>query len=637
VQEIVNYPFTTSDGVQLMGSVYYPTNLSTGGRAPGRFPVLVDMTPYGMWDGNSTSPRDLSDDQILRYFTAHGYIGVEVDARGSGRSEGDYTFEDPRQMKDDVEVIDFVAHRLEGSNGVVGLTSMSYRGLNQLLVGGVLEPGTPVKAMAPASAGSTSYDDPFFAGGIPGAFWHAYGGIETYSEIPPFDQVAAAGGADLVHTVKVAQGRVPTVLYHGETWENTASGGDIAHRDQWWLEREPIYAAQAIVKAGVPALLTSGWGDFFARGSLAMYAALQNVSHGHSPWAAMDPHQAPDPRYQLVWSDVYTDGNYSYWLGYDLQWYDHWLKGVENGVGGGEPTLHLQEHGGSNPWVSAPNSVYPFTTSYTPYYLGAGQLSSTAAAAAGSDALSWGPNQTLTYTSAPLPTGATIAGPVSASIFASSTTSDVELVATLNDVAPDGSTSTTVPGLEVDGALIGSQRSIDPSRTWTDSRGQPTAPYHAYSTVTEQPVPTGALVRYDIQLHPRLWALQPGHRLQLVLTSQNPLLYPTAPQLAGLAGGSYSLQRGGASASFLNLPLLPLSAFSSAGDPTKTGLGSGSNLSSSPAPPHPIDKGSGSAEPVSAAAATPNTSAVASHALAGVLVPVTLLSGLVARWRRRRH
>src|SRR5438874_2268058 len=42
VHEVVNVPFTASDGTRLMTSVYYPADLTSGHRAPGRFPVLVD-------------------------------------------------------------------------------------------------------------------------------------------------------------------------------------------------------------------------------------------------------------------------------------------------------------------------------------------------------------------------------------------------------------------------------------------------------------------------------------------------------------------------------------------------------------------------------------------------------------------
>jgi predicted acyl esterase len=574
VQEVVNFPFTMSDGTRLMGSVYYPTDLRTGARVRQRFPVLVDMTPYGMWDGNSRQPRDLADDQTLRYFTSHGYVGVEVDARGAARSGGTFAAFDPQQSRDELEVIDYVAHRLDGSNGIVGLTGMSYRGLNQLFVGGLLKPGSPVKAMAPASASAFLYDELPFPGGIPAAFWHAYAGIGAASSVPPVDQAAEPGGVDPAPTAQLARDRGPTGLYFAGVVGDAATGGPMSYRDQWWLQREPINSAQAIARAGIPVLLTSGPTDLFARGSLRMYAALQNAAQGRSVWAPMDPRLPADPRFQVVYANVYSDGNFAYWQSYELQWYDHWLKGVANGVGRGNSALHIQEFGGKSRWVDVPNSTFPMTSSYTSYYLGAaGTLATREAGAPGSDVLPWAEGTSVAYTTPSFAKGATLAGPVSLHVAARSNRPEVQLIATLNDVAPDGTVTTAVPGFEVDGILLGSQRKVDASRSWHDSRGRLTAPYHPFSAAAARVVPTGAFQDYDIELRPRLWSVQPGHSLRVVLTTQYREITPSAPQVAALAGGVYDIGYGGSTASYIDLPLLALNVFPTAGDPTTAGLG----------------------------------------------------------------
>ena len=574
VQEVVNFPFTTRDGTELVGSVYYPTDLSSGARAPGTFPVLVDMTPYGMWDGNSTVPKDGSDDAILRYFASYGYIGVELDARGTARSGGTYSIWDPQQSRDELEMIDYAAHRLDGSNGIVGLAGMSYRGMNQLMVGGLLRPGTPVKAMTPASSGAFAYNRPFFMGGFPGVFWPAYQGIESWSEVPPVDQVTASGGADAVHLATVAANRTADADYHAQALENVYSGGFMAYDDQWWQQRDPIYDVRAIVRADVPVLITSGPGDFFASDSLRTYAALQSVAHGRSPWAPMNPSWTPDRRFQIVYSDSYTDGDYQYYLPYELQWFDHWLKGIDNGVASTGQTMRIQQTGGSNAWVVVPHSSYPMTRRYTPYYLASGGGLQPTTPAAGIDSLLWAPNQSVTYTTQPFAQGATLAGPVEATIYATSTAPDVELVATLNDVAPGGSASTVVPLAEVDGTLDGAMRAENPARSWTDSAGRVIVPDHPFTSTSVTAVPTGKVVRYDIEMLPRMWSVQPGHSLQLVISSQNGVLTPNALQLAGLAGGQYTIEDGGTTASYLDLPLEALDAFpTGAGDPTKVGIG----------------------------------------------------------------
>jgi putative CocE/NonD family hydrolase len=575
VKQIVNYPFTMSDGTQLVGSIYYPADLETGERAPGTFPALITMTPYGLWDGNSNTWHQGADDKSLRYYASHGYIGVEVDTRGAARSEGEFEPWSVQERRDYLEVIDFVAHRLSGVNGKVGLAGMSYRGLNQLLAAGMLQQGSPVKAIAPHSAGATIYNDPFFDGGIPSAFWYLYGDIEAISEVPPPDQLLAPNGLDLAHLVELVVGRIDFALYLGGYYQSSATGGYMAHRDQWWDQKEPIHAAKNIVEADVPVLMTSGGLDHFGRSSLQMYAALQNAARGRSPWLPMDPRSKPDPRFQLVWSNSYVDGNTDYFLGYSLQWYDHWLKGIDNGVGKSGQTLYLQHYGGDGDWIKVPNSAYPMTQSYTPYYLAPnGAMTKTAAVTTSTDSLTWAPGQSLTYSTEPFQDGGMLAGPVSATIYAASTSADVELIATLNDVAPDG-TVQPLPvegGGGIDGALIGSARKVDPDKSWYDGNGRLIAPYHSFASTDEQPVPIGTPVRYDIELYPRILELEPGHRLQLVLESQRPALFPTTAQLPNLIGGSYLINTGGQHASHVNLPLLPRDAFPTTQDPTKVGL-----------------------------------------------------------------
>jgi putative CocE/NonD family hydrolase len=573
VQEHVNVPFTMTDGTTLVGSVYYPADSRTGKRAAGRFPVLVTMTPYGTWDGNSEYPANFpnggSDHQVLRYFAQHGYIGLEVDSRGSARSQGLFTVLDPQQSRDYVQVIDIAAHHLDGSNGVVGLTGMSYRGLNQLLVGGLLRRGTPVKAMAPASAGASVFDDPFVQGGIASQFWYAYPGILGVSAVPPADQTAAPGGID-PRLAALAVDRARSAQNLSEMATQSLNGGPVAYRDGWWQEREPIQATKAIVDAGVPVLLTTGTTDFFPRGAFRMYTALQSVAHGGSAYDPMKPGWKPDRRFQLVYGKDYTDGDFSFWLSYELQWYDHWLKGKANGVATSDHTLHLQDQAGR--WSAPPRGTYPMTQHNTRLYLDSGSRLSASRPSASTTLpdLPWQPETTrATFTTTPYARGTTVDGPVTVSLSVRSTTAQVELIAQLNDVAPDGTTTTAVPGFEVDGDLAGTLRAVDWAKSWYDAAGTLLSPHHPYTRASERLVPVGRAQRYDIELHPRVWSLAPGHRLQVVLSTQSNRLVPTQPQLRALAGGTYSLV---ARDSWLSVPVLPLHVFPVIADPTKSGL-----------------------------------------------------------------
>jgi putative CocE/NonD family hydrolase len=161
----------------------------------------------------------------------------------------------------------------------------------------------------------------------------------------------------------------------------------------------------------------------------------------------------------------------------------------------------------------------------------------------------------LTYTTPPFTQNTVLGGPVDATIYATSTRPDTELVATLEDVAPDG-TSTPI----TTGALLGSMRAVDRSRSWTAPGGRLLLPYHPYTIQSKQPVPAGTVTRFDIEIRPTFAQIDQGHRLRLTLTTSDlPALVPTTPDATNLVGGVYQVQRNRAAASYLELLSAPAS------------------------------------------------------------------------------
>jgi hypothetical protein len=162
-----------------------------------------------------------------------------------------------------------------------------------------------------------------------------------------------------------------------------------------------------------------------------------------------------------------------------------------------------------------------------------------------------GPWQT-TYTTAPLSHAATVAGPITASIYASANTAETQWVAEVDEVTPGG---TSYPLTE--GALLGSLRATDPSRSWT-SNGVTVLPYHPYTQTSAQPVVPGATEEYQIQVFPTLATLAAGDRLRVTIsTTDTPHLAPIPSQLAKLIGGQYNIQRTPAAPSSLTVELDP--------------------------------------------------------------------------------
>src|SRR5262249_43510364 len=153
------------------------------------------------------------------------------------------------------------------------------------------------------------------------------------------------------------------------------------------------------------------------------------------------------------------------------------------------------------------------------------------------------------YTTPSFPRGATLAGPISATIYASSSNTNLELIGTLYDVAPDGTASQIATG-----SLLGSMRAINPQQSWFDRHGVMIQPAHPF--LADNYVPAGSTTRYDITLYPTVWSLPAGHSVRLTLSTQEPTsactsllsaLLPaipcllTGPQLATLPGGVYQI------------------------------------------------------------------------------------------------
>ena len=542
-----NVPVRMDDGVDLAADVYYPTNPTTGVRAPGTFPVLLTQTPYTNSTGlasaaSSAGPGD--------YFVERGYIFVSADVRGTGRSSGDGGFFSPRDARDGVDLVDWVAHHLPGSSGVVGLTGCSYLAQTQLYTAALLGPHSPVKAMIPACISGDVYRDTYLENGIPSPAW---------------DGAGLAAGALLGPTIEAYM-----VPQYSESQTDNGSGqaGDTAYDKTFWLERDHIAQAQAVAATGIPTLLWDGWSEP-GFGALELYDALQNAAFGRSPYAPLWPGEAVTGRYQLIIGDWTHGGGLD--NGIMLEWYDTWLKGEHTGLPTGTSTpIHLQELGTpAVRWVNA--ATYPMTNHYTALYLGpGGNLASRPPAKPGSESLIWAQptvsGATVTYTSSPLVRGALLAGPSAVKVWARSDNSELELMADLLDLAPDG-TATAI----THGGILGSLHDLDPSRSWTDPAGLPARPF--LTLQQDNYVSAGDTTAYEIPLAPKVWELAPGHRLELELSTQAderdcitamekivwPVLgcKPRPAILAKLAGGTYTIEAGVGHPSLLSLPLLP--------------------------------------------------------------------------------
>ncbi len=584
-------------GTTIRVNEIYPTTKS-GKPAKGPFPVLLTMTPYGKGQGGSSKPGSAfkskggaatggADD----YLAQRGYIEIVEDVRGTGDSSGSWGLFDPIQQKDAIRVMDWAAH-LPHADGRVGTYGPSYLGIDQLLLAGAVGPHSPLKAIFPMVSANDIYRDTSFMGGlIDFEFDEAYLGLTAGTN-------TANPGGDSLNDPKMladlakieADHANGLARYHAETTKEVLLGGAEAYDGSYWQARNPENVLQRIVANHIPAYLVGGEFDIFQRGEPTNYAELQNAWDHRGVTAPMVPHQRTTGRYQLI------DGPWEHINGssvnvdpLELEWFDTWLKHERTGMARTPTPLHYYDLGTGR---FDETTTYPFTGAVpTRFYLGSGHALTRKRPLrkASSDTIAWtssgnacgrsvdqwsmggisipahsagllapcadtsqqmGP-WTVSYTSSRFAKPAAVAGPITATIYASSTRPETELVAELEDVTPSGS---SYPVTE--GALLGSLRAVDQRRSWK-ARGMTLLPYHPYTKASARAVKPGAVTEYQIEIFPTLVTIAKGDRLRLTLsTADTPHLTPLPEQLPALAGGVYTIKRSSSAPSALTLELL---------------------------------------------------------------------------------
>ncbi len=617
-------PVTMSDGTILRADVFLPVTLGTTTAAPGPFPVLLQQTPYGKEFIEYASAIANTN---VDYLVDRGYIVVIADVRGTGDSGGDFDLFDPVQSTDGVTLAKWAAS-LPQADGQVGLFGESYMGINQFQTVEAAGPDSPIKAMFPVIAGNDLYADTVTQGGIPDTeFAATYVALLSGLDLsnPALQPLVAALQDGNATTLTDGLENLPaTVAQHSpqlvsflKLIVNVETGqGAGAFDDSYWQARSPAHDLSAVVSDHIPAFLVGGWNDLFQSGEPLNYVGLQNLFDGRSQYAAMTPSQKVTPRYQLLmgpWQHV-TTGTGVNISALELEWFDTWLLGEQTPLAATSTPLHLdiENSGSPSQWVDQTEWPLPDATP-TAYYFAAGRsgsdpvsdndgdLTTTApATASGSDTitdagvsspcdiqtdqwgagllalgfqsidtgdpcdlddvtLGYGPGA-LTYTTAAMTYPMVVAGPIDATVYTIADTTDTELAATVEAVSPGGD---SVPLSS--GALLGSQRALDGSQTWTAWNKLPLLPVHPLTAASQEPVVPGALTRNDIQIYPTMAELPAGWRLRVTLTTADtPHLLPSLSTLPALAAGVYQVQRNQGAASVLNVPLAPASDFTSA-------------------------------------------------------------------------
>ena len=295
IREVEHAFIPLADGTRLATRYWLPDDAE---RNP--VPAILEYIPYCKRDG--TAARD---EAMHPYFAGHGYAAVRVDMRGSGESDGLLHDEYLLQEQDDaLEVIAWLAAQ-PWCDGTVGMMGKSWGGFNGLQVAARRPPA--LKCVISVYSTDDRYaDDVHYMGGCllaDNALWAFV--MFGYNARPPDPRLVGDGWR------KTWQARLEANRPWLLDW--------LSHqrRDAYWRHGS---VCEDFASIEVPVYAMGGWADSYSNTVAHLVANLTPQCKGLvGPWGHAYMHQAaPGPM-----------------LGYmseALRWWDHWLKGKNNGV-----------------------------------------------------------------------------------------------------------------------------------------------------------------------------------------------------------------------------------------------------------------------------------------------------------------
>lgn len=577
-------PIRMSDGTIIRANIYRPADAN---RVPvnTKTPVIVNMTPYtklvsavasaamanpvlgpfALWLANAinvsgTPISGLNDilrtvpGGVIQNFSVDfnlvraGYTQVVADVRGTGNSDGTWQVFQPREQQDTLEVIDWAAKQ-RWSDGKVGMTGVSYSGINQLYAAN--KNPKALKAIVPIEPGGDLVRDVVAPGGALGVgflpLWLM--AVNTLKMVPDlrsmvtgtFDWNWLAGRVSDPFTFfpQLIQAlTAPTVQSVPPEMKRLLSTNSVER--QSWLDHAD--------QIKVPTMIYDGWWDLFTNSVPRVYGQIP-LSPGTEKQLIMGP-----TYHMTATSGMGQVGAPPSMAVLQKAWFDHFLKGVKNGITKyGPATLYQQGNG----WTSAPSFPRPGMDSQRLYlsdrrsgtaptalrdgslvaakpdsnarFTVAPGLSTLCSRDSGQQSMGQtaifpfcttdnriAETNGLTFTSAPMAANTALSGPVNVHLNTVLDATDGYYTAMLTDVAPDG-TSTPI----TTGQLVASLRAIDRNKSTFAPNGDVTNPYYTLDLADRKPVKPGQPTQIDLGMWPTDALIKKGHRLRVAVFAMN--------------------------------------------------------------------------------------------------------------------
>lgn len=536
------YMVPMRDGVRLFTSVYIPKDTSR------TYPILMMRTPYSVAPYGVDQYRErLGPSERL---AREGYIFVYQDVRGRYMSEGEFVNVRPHkpvksgprdtdESTDTYDTIEWLLKHVPHHNGRVGLWGISYPGF--YAAAGMIDAHPALKAVSPqAPIADWFIGDDFHHNG---AFFlpHAFGFLAIFGKPrpgpttrggQPFEYGTPDGYKFYLQLGSLAN--VNTRYFHNEIpfWNELMEHGTY---DEFWKARN----LRPHLKNIRPAVMTvGGWfdaEDLF--GALKVYESVEKQSPGaynilvmgpwsHGGWSRSDGDRLGPVSFGSKTAEFYRENIEAVFFNAFLkqgtppdlpeayvfetgtnQWrrYDTWPpKGtVERSLflcEGGQVTFQPCRSEGFDEYVSDPARPVPFINSIAIGMTSDYMIQDQRFAATRPDV--------LVYQSEPLEADLIAAGPVTASLWVSTTGTDSDWIVKLIDVYPDDYPD-PVPN-PADVRMGGYQQLV---------RGEPMRGKFRNSFEKPEPFKPGEPARVEFTMPDINHAFRRGHRIMVQIQS----------------------------------------------------------------------------------------------------------------------
>jgi uncharacterized protein len=504
----MNVMVPTRDGIGLASDIYRPDR-------PGKYPVILSRIPYGTDSKMYT--------YVGKYFARNDYILIAQDTRGIQNSDGTW-YPLIYEIPDGKDTTDWITKQ-SWYDGNIGMIGASYFGYTQWEA--ALD-NPDVTCAVPMFTSPNMFDMVINGGALEYIMVEGWlAGMDAQISETEWDPALELGyfNSPMREAIPLDLEAIQKNPKDFEAIAMLQHPGDVQGQ-------APGDFTHYYKTVSAPMLLISGWFDQFEQPQLDDFTKIRKEGKGDSkksrlivgPWT----HGMPKSEFEDT-----KLGGIKLVLHETLDWYDYWMKGVDNGAADRAPVKIFIM--GENVWRD--EQEWPLArTEYTKYYIhsdgdantypGSGSISLEAPTTdEPADSFKYDPEDprptkggtfqpftgweagsfdqreffdrqdTLLFVTEPLEEGVEVTGEIFVKLFASSSAKDTDFTAMLLDIHPDGKAMYIQ-----DGAVRARYRD-------GYEKGVPLVP--------------GEVTEFELSLWSTSNYFLPGHRIGLEISSSN--------------------------------------------------------------------------------------------------------------------